>query len=209
MPQNERQVDFGRLADWLEGRLSADEARSVQEAVASADSDTLAEVAWLRRFFRATEGATMETPPRELEDALVEIFEDHARDRQAPGLFRRVLAELVFDSNLQPAAGLRAVGGQQARRQLIYRVDAFDLALNFLARDADDDLDIEGQVLLREDGEPEPVSVQLLRDDNELALTVTDDLGSFAFQSVAPGGYELVLGAERVEVSVLPVDVSL
>jgi hypothetical protein len=209
VPQNDRQVDFGRLADWLEGRLSTDEARTVQEAVAAADSDTLADVAWLRRFFRATEGAIIESPPRELGDALVEIFEDHTRDRQAPSLFRRMLAGLVFDSNLQPAAGLRAVGGQQARRQLIYHADAFDLVLNLLARDADNDLDVYGQVLPREGGEPELVSVQLLRDGNELALTVTDDLGSFAFQNIAPGSYELVLSAERVEVSVLPVDVSL
>jgi len=209
MPQNGRQVDFDRLADWLEGRLSADDARAVQEAVAAADSDTLADIAWLRRFFTATESAVMESPPRELVDALVETFEEHTRNRRAPGLVRRVLAGLAFDSNLQPAAGLRAVGGQQARRQLIYHADAFDLALNLLARDGDNDLDVDGQVLPREGGEPEVVSVQLLRDGDELALTVTDDLGSFAFRRVAPGGYELVLSAERVEVSVLPVDVSL
>jgi hypothetical protein len=209
VPENDRHVDFGRLADWLEGRLTTDEARSVQEAVAASDSATLADVAWLRRFFRATEGALIEAPPQELEGALVETFEAHARDRRAPGLFRRVLAGLAFDSNLQPAAGLRAVGGQQARRQLIYHADAFDLALNLLARDADNDLDIDGQVLAREDGEPELVSVQLLRDGNELALTVTDDMGSFAFRRVAPGAYELVLSAESVEVSIQPVDVSL
>jgi hypothetical protein len=209
MPENDRQVDFGRLADWLEGRLSADEARAVQEAVAAADSDTLADVAWLRRFFRATEGDTIEPPPRELEVVLVEIFEDHARDRQAPGLFGRVLAGLAFDSNLQPAAGLRAVGGQQARRQLIYQADTFALVINLLARDTDNNVDVDGQVLPREGGEPELFSVQLLRDGSEIALTVTDDLGSFTFQRVAPSSYELMLSAERVEVSVLPVDVGL
>ena len=209
MPQNDKQVDFGRLADWLEGRLSADEAGPVQEAVAAADSGTLADIAWLRKFFTATESAVIESPPRELGDALVEIFESHTRDRRTPGLIRRVVAGLVFDSNMQPAAGLRAVGGQQARRQLIYHADAFDLAINLLARDADNDLDVDGQVLPREGGEPELVSVQLLRDGNELALTVTDDMGSFAFRRVAPGAYELVLSAESVEVSIQPVDVSL
>jgi hypothetical protein len=209
MPGNDRHVDFGRLADWLEGRLTAYEARSVQEAVAASDSATLADVAWLRRFFRATEGALIEAPPQELEGALVETFEAHARDRRAPGLFRRVLAGLAFDSNLQPAAGLRAVGGQQARRQLIYQADAFDLAINVLARDTDNDLDVDGQVLPREGGELELFSVQLLQDGSELALTVTDDLGSFTFQRVVPGGYELVLSAETVEVSVLPFEVGL
>ena len=209
MPQNDKQVDFGRLADWLEGRLSADEAGPVQEAVAAADSGTLADIAWLRKFFTATEGAVIESPPRELGDALVEIFESHTRDRRAPGLIRRVVAGLVFDSNMQPAAGLRAVGGQQARRQLIYHADEFDLALNLLARDADSDLDVDGQMLPREGGEIEPLSVQLLHDDHEVALTVTDELGSFAFRGVAPGAYELVFGADGVEVSVSPVDAVL
>jgi hypothetical protein len=209
VPQNGRQIDFGRLADWLEGRLSAEEARSVEEAVDAADGATLADVAWLRRFFRATEVALTESPPPELGDALVEIFEAHTRDRRAPGLVRRVLAGLTFDSNLQPAVGLRAVGGQQSRRQLIYHADEFDLALNLLARDADNDLDVDGQVLPPEGGEIEPFSVQLLHDDREVALSVTDELGSFVFRGVTPGAYELVFGADGVEVSVSPVDAVL
>jgi hypothetical protein len=209
VPQNDRQVDFGRLADWLEGRLSADEARSVQEAVAAADRDTLADVAWLRRFFRATEGATIESPPRKLGDALIEIFEAHARDRWSPGLLRRVFAGLVFDSNLQPAAGLRAVGAQRTRRQLVYNADTVDLAVNLLAREDDNNLDIDGQVLPHQEGEPELFSVQLLRDGDEIALTNIDELGGFSLQRVPPGSYEMVLSADRLEVSILPVDVSL
>ena len=209
MPENDKQVDFGRLVDWIEGRLPEDEARFVEEAVAKADSATLADVAWLRRFRKATDGAIIESPPRELRDALVDTFEAHARNRRSPGFVKRVLAGLVFDSNLQPAAGLRAVGGQQSRRQLVYHADAFDLAINILARGSDDNVDLDGQVLPREDGEPELFSVQLLRDGSELALTVTDDLGSFAFRGVVPGGYELVLSTETVEVSILPVDVGL
>jgi hypothetical protein len=209
VPRDDRQIGFGLLADWLEGRLPADEARSVEEAVAAADGDTLADVAWLRRFFEATESAIVESPPPWLEDTLVATFEDHTRGRPAPGLFRRMLAGLTFDSNLQPAAGLRAVGGQQARRQLIYQAEVFDLALNFMARDADSDLDIDGQVFPHEDGEQEILVVQLLRDGEELALTVTDELGSFAFRRVEPGRYELVLGTEGTEVSISPVVVSL
>jgi hypothetical protein len=209
VPQNGRQVDFGRLADWLEGRLPAEEARSVEEAVEAVDSATLADVAWLRKFFKATEVALTESPPPELGDTLAEIFDAHTRDRRSPGLVRRVLAGLTFDSNLQPAVGLRAVGGQQARRQLIYHTDEFDLALNLLARDAGNDLDVDGQMLPHEGGEIGPLSVQLLHYGHEVALTVADELGSFAFRGVAPGSYELVLGADGVEVSVSPVDAVL
>ena len=209
VPENNEQVDFARIADWVEGRLPEGESRIVEAAVAGADSATLADEAWLRRFHRAADSAIIESPPREVRDALVETFEAHARNRRAPGLVERVLAGLVFDSNMQPAAGLRAVGAQQSRRQLIYHADTFDLVINLLARESDNDLDLDGQVLPREGGQPELLSVQLLSDGGELALTVADDLGSFALQGIPPGGYELVLSAETVEVSVLPVDVGL
>jgi len=209
VPENERQLDFARLVEWVEGRLPQDEARGVEEALAGADGTTLADAAWLRRFRRATESAIVESPPPGLRAALVETFEAHTQDRRGPGLVRRVLAGLTFDSNLQPAAGLRAIGAQPSRRQLIYHAEAFDLAVNLLARGSDNDLDLDGQVLPNDGGAPELFSVQLLRGGSEVDLTVTDDLGSFAFQGVPPGSYELILGAEGVEVSVLPVDVGL
>ena len=210
MPENSRPVDFARLVEWVDGRLTDDEASIVEEALARADSATLADVAWLRRFREAADSATLvKSPPQELRVALVETFEAHAEGRRRPGLVERMIAGLVFDSNLQPAAGLRAIGARQSRRQYIYHADAFDLAINLLARGADNDLDLDGQVLPHEDGEPELFSVQLLHEGSELALTVTDDLGSFAFQGVPPGAYEIVLSAERIEVSVLPVDVGL
>ena len=209
MPENSKRVDFARLVDWIEGRLPEDEARTVEEAVAGADSATLADVAWLRRFRKATDSAAIESPPGKLRDTLVETFEAQARDLQRPSLIKRVLAGLVFDSNLQPAAGLRAVGAQSSRRQLIYHAGAFDLAINLLARGSDNDLDLDGQVLPREVKEPGLFSVQLLRDGRELALTVIDDMGSFAFQGVPPGGYEIVLSAGWIEVSISPVDVGL
>ncbi len=209
MPENNRQLNFVRLVDWMEGRLPEDEARTVEGALASADSTTLADAAWLRRFFEATENVVVESPPRELRGALVDTFEAHARDRRTSGFVRRVLAGLVFDSNLQPAAGLRAVGAQQSRRQLIYHADAFDLALNLLARESDNNLDLHGQVLPHEGEPPEIFSVQLVRDGSEMALTVVDEMGSFALRRIPPGTYEMVLSAERVEISVLPIDVGL
>ena len=209
MPENGRQVDFARLVEWTEGRLPEDEARDVEEALAGADGSTLADVAWLSRFHRAADSAIIESPPPELRATLMETFEAHTQDRRRPGLVRRVLAGLVFDSNLQPAAGLRTIGAHQSRRQLIYHAETFDLAINILARESDNNLDVDGQVLPLEGREPDLFSVQLLRDGSEVDLTVTDDLGSFALQGVPPGSYGLVLSADSVEVSVLPVDVGL
>ena len=193
----------------MEGRLSAKETGEVDEAVASAEDATLADVAWLRKFFAAAENARSGLPPPELRNVLVGVFEAHARDRQTPGIVDRVAAALSFDSNLQPATGLRAVGAQPSRRQLIYGTDAFDLVVNVLARGTDNDLDLDGQVLPHEGEDTEFLSVQLLRNGKEQALTAIDDLGSFAFRGVPPGGYELVLSAGRLEMSVRPFDVDL
>lgn len=207
MPEAEKNVNFARLVDWMEGRLPEDEARAVEVAVAG--DETLADVAWLRKFLAATDNVPIESPPRGVRDTLVDAFEAHANDRRATGFLERVIAGLAFDSNLQPAAGLRAAGAQRSRRQLIYHAHAFDVAVNLLARGSDDDLDLDGQVLPRDGEEPALFSAQLLRDGDELALTVTDELGSFAFQRVPPGGYELVLSAGRIEISIAPFDVGL
>jgi hypothetical protein len=193
----------------MEGDLSEQEARAVEEAVAGADEDTLADIAWLRKFRTATEAVLIESPPQEVRDALIEVFEANVRDRRRPGFVERVLAGLTSDSNLQPAAGLRAVGAQQSRRQLIYHAGMFDLAVNLLARVADNDLDIDGLVLPREDVDPEIISVQLLRDGDEHALAAVDEFGTFTILRVPPGRYELILSADRVEVSVWPLDVGL
>ncbi|HET7273520.1 MAG TPA: carboxypeptidase-like regulatory domain-containing protein [Rubrobacter sp.] len=201
-------MSFSRLVDWVEGRLPEDEARAVEEEVARADSSTLADVAWLRKFFNATDNAVLESPPKEVGDSLVARFEAHAKNQRTPGVLKRVLAGLAFDSDIQPALGLRAVGAQRSRRQLIYSADEFDVALNLLPRESGKNLDLDGQVLPREDEELELFSVQLLQNETEFALTVTDELGGFGFRLLPPGTYELVLSTDRVEISIAPVTLS-
>ena len=209
MSEAKKSVNLARLVDWVEGRLGEDEARAVEEAVERADADTLAKVAWLRKFRAATDNVLIGSPPRELRNALVDVFEAHARARQSTGFVRRMIAGLAFDSYLQPSTGLRAAGAQRSRRQLIYHADGLDLMVNLLARGLDNDLDLDGQVLPREGEEPGLFSVQLLRDGDETALTVVDEVGSFAFERIPPGSYELVLSADRVEILVAPLDVGL
>ena len=48
MPGPRKRIAFSQLVDWVEGRLSEEEARAVEEQVAVADAATLADVAWLR-----------------------------------------------------------------------------------------------------------------------------------------------------------------
>jgi hypothetical protein len=203
-----KKIDFSQLVDWVEGRLSAEEARAVEEEVEAADSTTLADIAWLRKFGKATEGAALESPPAEVRSALVTRFEAYAEGRRTPGFLERAVAALTFDSGLRPAFGARSAGGQSTRRQLIYSVDAMDIAINFWPRARDKNLDIEGQILPRDDLEPESFSVQLLQDETELVMTATDELGGFAFESIMPGVYTAILSTNQIEVWLDPVDLN-
>jgi hypothetical protein len=204
-----KEIDFSQLVDWIEGRLSEQEARAVEEQVAAADSATLADITWLRKFGRATGSASLESPPAAVRDALIARFEAHAQGRRIPGLLERVFATLSFDSDLQPAVGARSVGAQAVRRQLIYSTDVLDIALNFWPRPRDKNLDLEGQILPRDDLELGSFSVQLLRDENELAITATDELGGFAFESILPGMYKAIISTDRIEVSISAIDLSI
>ena len=203
-----KKIDFSQLADWVEGRLSEEQARAVEEQVAVADSATLADVAWLRKFARAAEGAAPESPPAEVRSALVSWFKARAEGRRTPSLLRRVVATLAFPGGLRPAAGVRVANAQGVRRQLIYTTDDLDVALNFWPRANDKNLDLEGQVFPRDDIELGPFVVQLMRGDTEVAITATDDWGSFALESVLPGAYTMILSTDELEVSIMPLELS-
>ena len=81
--ENNRQVDFARLVEWVDGRLPEDEARTVEEALVGADSATLADVAWLRRFREAAERHGMEVAL----DIAIQASPDHPWVTEHPEWF--------------------------------------------------------------------------------------------------------------------------
>jgi hypothetical protein len=209
VPDPRKRLAFSQLVDWIEGRLPEEESRAVEEQVAVADSATLADVAWLRKFVRATEDSVLESPPPEVRSTLIAHFEAHAEGRRPPGLLKRIVATLTFDDGLRPAVGVRSAGAQGARRQLVYSAEALDIALNFSQSARNKKFDLNGQVLSHNDAELGSFSVQLLQSESELAITATDDLGGFAIETIPPGVYEIVLSSERVEVSIKPVELNV
>ena len=209
MPGPKKKIDFSRLVEWVEGRLSEQEARAVEEQLAVADSATLADVAWLHKFASATEGTILESPPAEVRSTLVARFEAYTEGRRTPGLLKRLVATLAVEGGLRPAeAYVRAAGAQGVRRQLIYSTDALDVALNFWQRARDKNLDLAGQIFPRDDMELGSFSVQLLRGETELGITATDELGGFAFESIPPGVYTVILSTDQVEVLIMPVELN-
>ena len=97
MPGPRKSIAFSQLVDWIEGRLSEEEARAVEERVAVADAATLADVAWVRRFVRATEDSILESPPPEVRSTLIARF-------RAPASLRPTRAGRSLPPNIPPRA---------------------------------------------------------------------------------------------------------
>lgn len=203
-------MDFGRLVDWIEGRLPPEEAAEVEKSVACSGASARADVEWLRAFLDASEDTVLATPPPEINAALVQRFEAYAKDRREAGFPRRLLAKLSFDSSLQPAFGIRSAGTRESHRQLIYANELADIAINTFHRTRDGRFDLEGQVFPPgEDSGIRPFGVQLIRGDVDHGTTATDELGTFGFQAVPPGSYELLLGDGEVEIRLSGVDLRM
>ena len=203
---NPEEVEFARLLDWVEGHLSEQEARVVERQVAAAGSATRADVAWMRAFARVSKDTVIAPPPSEVRDTLVERFETYAEGKQQPGFLERLVATLTFDSNLQPASGLRAASVSESQRQLVYSTDAADVAIIVRPRTRDGLLDVYGQILPKNAPDSDVFGVQLLRGASEVATTATNDLGEFTFEAVSPGVYEVLASSDRVEIQLPEVE---
>lgn len=79
IPSSKKEISFARLADWVEGRLSQEEARAVEEQLATADRATLEDLAWLREFFTISEETVLQSPPPEVRKKLIYCFEGYRR----------------------------------------------------------------------------------------------------------------------------------
>jgi hypothetical protein len=200
--------EFARLMDWVEGHLSEQEARAVEEWVAAAGSATQADVAWLRAFARVTEATVIASPPARVREELIERFYAYAEGKQHPGLLQRLVATLTFDSTMQPAPGLRAARTQEAQRQLVYSTDAADVALIVRPRARDGLLDLHGQILPLDSADTGIFGIQLLQGSSKAATTATNSLGEFTFEAVPPGVYEVLAGSDRVEIRIPDVELN-
>ena len=185
-------VPFVDLVDWPEGRLSpaaSDEARRT--------------AGWLHAFQEMSDEIVLAAPLAGVRQELEARF---ATLRQ-PGLWQRLAATLTFDSMAQPAAAdVRSAAVQEEERQLVYRSDVADIALN-ICHQTGEAFTIVGQVFPLGEAATERPAVQLLRDTvTEEAITSPDERGEFVFRSVPPGSYDVVLSSGEWEVVISPLE---
>ncbi|HRQ40124.1 MAG TPA: hypothetical protein PLD25_19615 [Chloroflexota bacterium] len=193
--------EFEQLMDWLEGRLSPEEAQEVAAQVATSDPNIQADVEWLRAFYRASQQIALQEPPTAVSDQLEKRFTTFAQARR-PSLWRSLIATLTFDSHSQLAVGVRTAVTYEDQRQLIYTADAATVVCTLQRRSRDRRFDLLGQLLPAETVDADLVRVQLLRDNQLFDHTFTDDLGEFTLAALPAGSYNLVLRSDQFEITI-------
>jgi hypothetical protein len=194
-------IPFARLADMAEGRLSAQEpaeASAEESAHLSACQRCAGEAERLGRLAALMRADTTEDAPAELLAGVVRMFRAHAATAGQPGLLRRLVAALTFDSSgLQPAFGVRS--GQPApARQLLFSAGDFDVDLRLAP--GGEGWTVSGQVLGPcGGGEVEAVDA----DGSTAARATLNDLCEFTLlPPVAGGTYTLRLRLEETEIEI-------
>ncbi|NJM39493.1 MAG: hypothetical protein HC853_01330 [Anaerolineae bacterium] len=207
---NTTEPSFSHLLDWIEGRLSEQDAATIAAQVASASDKTRALATWLRAFNDVSARATLKPLPSQHHQELLRRFKVRASENQQPSLFRRLLASLTFDSGAQLAiAGVRALNGLGNQRQMVFSTEAADVVINTQPSKSGSQLDVLGQVMPTAITPDMAFVVQLLYNETEFRITQADDMGEFSFEAVPPGNYDLVLSNEQLEIHTATIEMKL
>ena len=212
---NRETPSWQQLIDWLEGRLSPQEAERVHQQVEEGDVSLRADVDWLRAFLRTGEIVVLDEPPVDLRVTLRTRYNEYVQtegiagkaDPQAfdkPNLLQRLAAALTFDSGLQVGmAGARA-GEIDSSRRLIFSSSALDISLDMVERS--NGLHIDGQILPLQDLAPESLEVRLEHESDLIVQSTVSTDGFFGFEAVRPGLYHLLVIGEGISVQVEMLD---
>ncbi|HNS00950.1 MAG TPA: hypothetical protein PKM78_01035 [Anaerolineae bacterium] len=197
-----------QLLDWLENRLPAADAEALAQAV-QADAQLQATAAWLSDFLHLSAGVVLADPPPQVHRAASAAFAAYAQSKRPPGIVQTLSALLSSDSwQRLSLAGVRHVTLSTAPRQLIYSSDAADVALNIRAQRDGQGIDLEGQIFPLDETDPAAFVVQLLQEGIERRLTASDAGGKFSLAGLPAGQYELVIGGDRAEIEIGPLELA-
>ena len=190
-------IAFERIADMVEGRIPAEETAGERAHLASC-ARCSAQARELERVTTVMRADTSEDAPRDLVFGAIRLFHSR-RTESAPGLLRRIVAALAFDSSTRtPAFGVRS--GQAApARQLLFGAGDFDVDLRLAA--GEEGWTVSGQVL----GPCEGGRVEAFASgaqDEAAARASLNDLCEFTLPPVPEGVYALRLRLNDTEIEI-------
>lgn len=195
-----KHISFERLTDMVEGRLTADEARG-ERAHLQACTRCTEQASQLGRVTQLMRADASEDAPRDIVFNAVQMFRTRPVAVAAPGILRRIVAALTFDSAaLAPAFGVRS-GQSATARQLLF--SAGDLDVDLRLAPGVEGWTVSGQVLGACDGG----EVELGKaGQSGVARTALNDLCEFALPPVPEGSYALHLRLGDMEVEIPELD---
>lgn len=185
----EHEIPERWLLDRLDGRLTPARAARVEEHLAASCAhctSLLREIEALRA--RIADGP-LPAAPRDAVRRAVKLFAAQRRsewfERAAEGV-RRVVAQLVFDQALAPAAALRA--GEAAERRIVWTVGDDEL---FVAVSSDrTGWTVDGQFLAAK-GDAAGARLRLVRGGRPLPWQTLESEGRFRMSGLEPGLYRI------------------
>jgi anti-sigma factor RsiW len=188
-------IPFARLADLAEGRLSPGEAAE-ERAHLSACKRCSGQAAQLGRLASLMRADTSEDAPPDLVAGVVRMFRARRTEAREPGLLRRLVAALTFDSSsLTPVFGVRS--GQAApARQLLFSAGDFDVDLRLAP--GGEGWTVSGQVL----GPCPGGEVEIASTAGEAARAALNELCEFTLPPLPEGVYALRLWLNGMEIEI-------
>ena len=201
-------VGFERLIDYVDGRLSEEDARLVSGHLAQGCQRCEANRRWYGLLPSLKGVPEPVEPPAWVFRRAVRLFENRPRTESVGKRAARAIARLMFDSLSQPAlAGARS--GAASSRHLLYAVDDYSIDLR-IDGSAGTGLDLIGQVLSTSESGFEAVAgiaIDLAREGKTVSSAVTDEIGTFKMSRIDLGEYDLQIKARGmlIDVGGLPV----
>jgi hypothetical protein len=197
---------FEQLVNYLDHDLKTADAEQVASHLASGCAACAETRAWYEQVRAIAASDDTVAPPPWVFKQAVRIF-DVAQPRRSQRL-GQALARLVFDSFARPQlAGVRST--ETANRQMLYRAADYSIDIQ-IAPATGASMHLIGQVLC--EGEAAFASVanlplEIVRGNERLYATVTDERGEFRIKDVEYGIYDLriELASDQITITELPV----
>ncbi|MCI0490382.1 MAG: zf-HC2 domain-containing protein [Blastocatellia bacterium] len=205
---------FERLIDYLDGLLDAASSEVMAAHLDSGCSECVTGRDWYEMVISiAASDDTVEPPPWVLKRA-IRIFENARPQESAPARIRRLVASLIFDSLARPSmAGARLM--EPDDHQLLYRAGDYHIDLQLAQarkciHSADASFDLTGQILKESEYAFESVAglrLALIRDDETVHSTITNEIGGFSFPAVEGGFYEMRIEAGEITITIAALNI--
>ncbi len=190
---------FETLLDFVENRLPKAMGDQVTAHLALPCAVCQGEIEGLRDILQLLRNERLSEPPSAVVQRALRLFR-RFYERSAADERPHLIARLLFDDLLVPvAAAVRGIGNE---RQLLYGAEGFDIDLQITDESNRGSLRLLGQVMSLNDdlSQVQGGLVQLTREDDVTASATADELGTFTFQALAPGDYELWLDLPRAKI---------